>query len=367
MDRRQFFRTSSMAGLAAGVPMVEGARAEAASLETGFGLLGPPLPEMLVVDGVSPSELAESYVGMLETAGVTGWHKSMGGNQSFADAWSFLDAHADRIGVATTVRGIREAYRANTVALIFGWQDADSLGTVSGQKVTPLRAYYQMGLRIVNLVYNVMNQFAGGCLEPHMGLTRTGKRLVEEIGSLGIIVDVGGHTGEQSSLEAIEVARGLPVICSHTNMAGLIDNPRNISDRLAEAIAATGGVIGLTAINDFNARNRSDANVLVTPQVRISALLDQYDYLKSLVGAEHIGMGNDFTEGLEGRIDPTLPQFTREMASEQSPIFYVKGYEKITELPNLINGLRDRGWTEGEIKNVMGENWLRVYAKVWGS
>ena len=317
-----------------------------------------------IIDGVSPAPLDDRYVGMLKTAGVSGWHKSMGGIDSFAAAYNFLDGRKD-VAVATTAGEIRKARERGTVALLFGWQSADPLGTVSDRKDTPLRAYHQMGLRIVNLVYNVMNQFAGGNLEPDKGLTRTGRRLVEEIHRLGIVLDVGGHSGEQSSQDAIAASSGVPIICSHTNMAGLIDNPRNISDRLATAIAKTGGVIGLTAINDFNARRRQDAHVKTTPQVGLSALLDQYDYAKRLVGADHIGMGNDFTENPTGRIDPSLPQFPPEMASDQSPIGYVKGFERITELPNLVNGLRQRGWSAGDIDKAMGLNWLRVYEKVW--
>jgi membrane dipeptidase len=319
-----------------------------------------------IIDGVSPAPLTEAYLRMLKEAGLSGWHKSMSGVETFASAYNFLDGRTD-IAVATTAAEIRRARENGTIALVFGWQTADPLGTVSDQKETPLRAYYQLGLRIVNLVYNVMNQFAGGNLEPHMGLTRTGKRLVAEIHRLRMILDVGGHTGEQSSLDSIAISAGVPVICSHTNMAGLIDNPRNISDRLAEAIAGTGGVIGLTAVNDFNARRRQDAHIKTTPQAPLSALLDQYDYAKRLVGADHVGMGNDFTENPTAHIDPTLPQFPPEMASDQSPIVYVKGFERITELPNLVNGLAQRGWSSAEIDKVMGLNWLRVYERVWGS
>ena len=58
--------------------------------------------------------------------------------------------------------------------------------------------------------------------------------------------------------------------------------------------------------------------------------------------------------------------FGREMASEQTPINYVRGFEVITELPNLVDGLRARGWTQEEIDKVCGLNWMRVYRQVWG-
>lgn len=364
MKRRDFVRAAGMAGAAAGItPSVMLGSADSSALLAGAAAGHPGTP---IVDGVSPADLTDVYVDMLKQAHVSGWHTSVAGNQSFADAYNFLDKRKD-IFVATTAREIHKAHQDGTVALLFGWQTADALGDVSSRKETPLRAYYQMGLRIVNLVYNVMNQFAGGSLEPQIGLTRMGRRLIEEMHKLNMIVDVGGHSGEQSSLDAVAMSNGVPVICSHTNLRGLIDNPRNISDRLAVAIAGTGGVIGLTAINDFNARNRRDAHIKTTPQVGLSALLNQYDYAKKLVGVDHVGMGNDFVGDRTFRIDPTLPQFTPEMASDQSPILYVKGFERISELPNLVSGLKERGWTEPEIAKVMGGNWLRVYEKVFGA
>lgn len=74
------------------------------------------------------------------------------------------------------------------------------------------------------------------------------------------------------------------MICSHTNIRALADNPRNISDRLTEAIAGTGGVIGLTPISDLNVRTRNDVAVRRMPRVNLDTHLNQYDYLKRLVG-----------------------------------------------------------------------------------
>ncbi len=226
-----------------------------------------------------------------------------------------------------------------------------------------LRAWYQLGLRIVNLTYNTTNAFAGGCLEPHLGLTRAGQRLVEEIHRLDILLDVGGHCGKQASLEALAMSRGVPVICSHTNAAALCDNPRNTADEVLEGIARTGGVIGLTSINDFVARRRKDRDVPTTPQVGLPVLLEHFDYLKRLVGVDHIGLGPDFTEGGTATRDDVL--IGRELVSERQPMYYVKGFENIAEVGNVARGLAGRGWKQAEIDKVMGLNWLRVYRQVW--
>jgi membrane dipeptidase len=277
--------------------------------------------------------------------------------------------------VVQKAEDIDQSVATGKLGLIMGWQTASILGDRSGQEIfngiynpeelTGLRAWYQLGLRIINLTYNTTNAFAGGCLEPEIGLTLAGRRLVEEIHSLGILLDVGGHTGKQSSLDALAMSKGVPVICSHTNVAALCQNPRNTSDEVFEKIAATGGVIGISAINDFVARCGKDKNTPSVPQVDLPALLDHFDYLRKLVGVDHIGLGPDFTHGSEGGVDPDNVLFGREMASEQSPIVYVKGFEKITEIGNLEAGLAARGWTSAEIDQVFGLNWLRVYRQVW--
>jgi membrane dipeptidase len=224
-----------------------------------------------------------------------------------------------------------------------------------------------MGLRIVGIAYNVANVFGAGDLEPNIGLTRAGRRLVEEIHSLRIVLDVAGHTGEQTSLDALAMSSGVPVICTHTNVAAIADNPRCTSDRVMEAIAKTGGVIGVSAVNDFHVRGRKDANVPHSPRVDVEKYIDQFDYIRKLVGVDHIGLGPDFIDGMKLNFDAVNSTvIPREMVSE-GPWLYVQGFETISELPNVTRAFIKRGWSTAEIHKVLGENWLRVYEKVWGA
>ena len=154
-------------------------------------------------------------------------------------------------------------------------------------------------------------------------------------------------------------------------MAALNDNIRAISDRLAEAIAGTGGVIGLTALSDFHVRNAESykEHGRVSPQATLDMHLDQYDYLRDLVGINHVGLGPDFVWGNEppyhhvAEISLTFPP----EASSLGPIRMVKDFENISQLPNLIRGLEGRGWSQEELDKVLGGNWLRVYEQVWGA
>ena len=325
----------------------------------------------IVVEGLVAGYLRDSHLKGVKAGGVDVWVGGGPGDlATYAAALRFYDRHREEIVPARSVADIVQAKRAGKIANVFNWQSADALGSsfngTMGTTDTVLRAFYEIGLRIVGLCYNVTNPFGGGCLEPQVPLTRAGRRLVEEIHQLKIVLDVGGHTGERTSLDAIEMSRGVPVICTHTNVAAIADNPRCISDRLIEVIAKTGGVVGITAVNDFHVRKRSDASIPHSPRVTVDAHIDQFDHVKRLVGVDHVGLGPDFVDGMPlnyGIVNREV--ITRDMISD-GEWFYVKGFENIAELPNVVAGFRKRGWKQDEIDKVMGGNWLRVYKQVWG-
>jgi membrane dipeptidase len=319
----------------------------------------------LVVDGLNATQLDEERVRLLRQGGVNCAVKGVGGINGHARMLQFLDRHSNEVARATTVKEIREVVERGKIAIVFEWQSADPL-VAEPDPARALRAYQQLGLRIVGIAYNRVNVFGGGALESHIGLTRLGRKLVDAIHQNRIVLDVGGHTGEQTGFDAIEMTSGVPVICTHTNVRALNDNPRCMTDKLIEAIARTGGVIGITAFNDFMARTRKDAHIPRTPQVGIDKYLDQFDYVRKLVGVDHVAIGADNVEGLAGGIALDRDALPPEAYSEQ-PWFYVKGFESIAELPNVTKGLVDRGWPAADIQKVLGENWLRVYQKVWGA
>jgi len=328
----------------------------------------------LLIDQLDGSAMTDEYLDMLESVGVDIWQGH--GMSSVSNATfllKFLDKHSKRLVLVKSVGDIRQAHQDGKMGYLVGWQSAASLAAdTSAWGIPPiedLRTYWELGLRICGLIYNNTTVFGGGSLDPDIGLSRAGRRLVEEIHKQRIVLDVGGHTGDQTSYDAIAMSSGVPIICSHTNLRSLADNPRNLPDKMIEQIAATGGVVGLTAVNDFHARSRKDAHIPVTPQVGLDKHLDQYDYLKRLVGVDHIGLGGDFMYGRNDltQINPLVWPPDAYSVLPPKEMFMVKGYEKITELPNVTQGLMQRGWTDDEIRKVLGGNWMRVYEKVWGA
>ena len=326
----------------------------------------------LVVEGLIAGGPRLSHLELQKKGGVDCGVTGLPEDQlSFAKTLKFFDEHKKEYVVARSVAEIRKAKEDGKIAVVYGWQSAENLGAAFnsplGTPDTPLRAHYENGLRMLGIAYNVANFFGGGCLESQIGLTRAGRRLVEEIHNLRIVLDVGGHTGEQTTLDALALSKGVPVICTHSNVAAIADNPRCISDRVIEGIAKTGGIIGLTAVSDFHARSRKDAAVPHTNQVGVEAYLDQFDYVRKLVGADHVALGPDFVDGLPINYEAVNREIVpREMISD-GPWLYVKGFENISELPNVTRGLIQRGWSSGDIRKILGGNWLRVYEAVWGS
>ncbi len=377
--------------LSAGVSMAGIGAALSLSSRAAFGTPRGSGNSRLIVDGLDVSLLDDHFLELLREGGVHCVHQTVGGvagahasfgSLSFGSFYEFLDAHADRITVATNTREIRQAKLDGKIAFLLGWQDSNLLDAPlrESQVLTTipeaLRGYSQLGLRIVGICYQNSNLFGGGCLESREPLTHAGRRLVEEIHAHRLLLDVGGHTGEQTSLDAIAISKGVPIVSTHTCMAAINPNIRCISDRLAEAIAKTGGVIGVNALSDFHNRTEQSARIAGdhSPQVTLDKHLDQYDYLKRLVGVDHIGLGPDFTAGIsfavEGKreADESLNwPYGSSTVSPRGTLPYVKGYENISQLPNVITGLASRGWTEAELDKVLGGNWLRVYEEVWGA
>src|SRR5262245_54943501 len=358
---RRAFLTSSAAAAAVGLTTVRVTR--------GSEAVATAKPGRLVVDGLDASAVSAAFLELMRKGGVHCRHVTMTDHQSFFDVYGFVDEHSDDVVIARTVGDIRQAQVAGKLSFVLGAQAAggyssNNLGQVMWSAPLgnmdllgrALRDQRGMGLRTQGICYNSANAFGSVCRNHAVPLTRTGRRLVEEVHKHKIVLDVGGPTGEQTSLDAIAMSSGVPVVCTHTNMAKLNNNARCISDRLAEAIAATGGLIGVTAISDFHVRNPQSANRdgKRSPRATLNAHLDQYDYLKKLVGVDHIALGPDFIwqRGDQYETHPEVHDLFPPDTISEGLLDTVDGFANIGELPNLIRGLQSRGWTAAEIDKV---------------
>ena len=218
--------------------------------------------------------------------------------------------------------------------------------------------YYDLGVRRALLAHNHRNALADGCKEPdNAGLSLFGRRIVREMGRVGMVLDCT-HMGERSSLEAMEVT-GKPSVFSHSNAAAVFLHPRNISDQLIKACAATGGVIGLTGWGPI-VNERNDPS----PE----AIAKHVYYVSDLVGPQHVGLGLDYVY---------VPELTtkrvKENAQLYAPLGSLEQYNYHHEVmrfapPTTFSPLADRlleKMSEQEVRGILGENWLRVAAANW--
>jgi membrane dipeptidase len=166
-----------------------------------------------------------------------------------------------------------------------------------------------------------------------------------------MVVDVA-HVGRQSVLEAVETSED-PVIASHSNPRALVDAFQNKTDEEIKAMAENGGVIGVTAFPRLLGKDPD--------KISLDNLLDCIDYVVELVGANHVGIGLDFAEGWA-----EYPPSRMSLMKIDGRIYiYPREIDTVTKFPNITEGLIGRGYSDAETKKILGENFLRVFKKVF--
>jgi membrane dipeptidase len=218
---------------------------------------------------------------------------------------------------------------------------------------------YDGGLRILQLAYNVQDAIAVGCTESSAGgVSRLGASLIARLNDLGVLVDVS-HCNHQSVMDACRLSER-PVIVSHTGAAGAYPHDRGISDEAAEAVVATGGFIGVVTVPYF----------LGTGATTMDTMLDHIDHFARLVGPEHLAIATDWPMAgpkwmLEKRRALSLANGFRPEHGN-NPTQNLIGFDDYRDFPNITRGLVARGYTDEQIRGILGENFLRVFASVCG-
>ncbi len=197
-----------------------------------------------------------------------------------------------------------------------------------------LRMLYRLGVRCLGLTWNQRNALADGVgeLRTGGGLTRLGAAAVSEMNRLGMVVDVS-HLNEAGFWDVLNLTKA-PLLASHTNARALCDHPRNLWDEQIISLARGGGVIGITFAPNFLRSER---------RAGLEDVLDHIDHVANLVGTQSIGLGSDF-DGIG-----------------MTPV----GLEDATRLPDLTDGLVRRGYTDEQIRGILGGNHMRLLETVW--
>ncbi|MZQ98250.1 MAG: membrane dipeptidase [Acidaminobacter sp.] len=215
-----------------------------------------------------------------------------------------------------------------------------------GSDLGGLEALYDLGIRHMSLTWNEANPLATGVKQaPDRGLTALGFEAVRQIEALGILLDVS-HLNEKSFWEVMS-ATSKPLIASHSNARALCDAARNLTDEQIRAIASTGGIIGINSYRDF---------IDLDPAKQtIERFVDHIDYIVSLVGVQHVGLGYDFCDYIEENlIQGSMLDASRSTAPD------TLGLETAEKASEVLKHLRERGYKESDIENIAGANFVRL-------
>jgi len=344
--------------------------------------------EGIVVDGLAavyPKDFDEDYFNNVKKAGVAAIHVTIPDVECFSMSqavhelavWfrKLRDLEPGKMKLVTAVKEIRKAKDEGAVAVILGSQAAGFLGL----DLRNLDFFMKLGMRTMQPTYQQRNQFGSGCGEKNdTGLSNLGIQWVEEMNNVGMVISLS-HAGYKTSIEVMEVSKD-PVIFDHSNPKNLCNHIRNITDDQIKMCAEKGGVIGLCPLSMFVSTEKRPTELGVDDYV------NHIEYVVNLVGADHVGIGLDHSENdfetpekilEERRMFPGLTsKFIQEIEDEYlksgrdklySYELYTPWLKSVSEMHIITRAMLDRGFSNQDVRKILGENFLRVFERVWGS
>jgi membrane dipeptidase len=234
----------------------------------------------------------------------------------------------DIMEIATNYSDITRILNENKIVSMISVEGLSPIG----KNIDFIDELYDFGVRSISLTWNEENEFATGAKGNYnRGLTSLGKDAVKKIEDLGIILDVS-HANDKTFWDIVDVATK-PIVATHSNARALCSAPRNLTDDQIKAIAQSGGLIGINGYRHFihNDSNKQDLHHLV----------DHIDYIANLVGVDHIAFGFDYSDYF-GEDEVTL------------------GLEDVSKSMNILNMLRQRGYSEENINKISHENFFKL-------
>jgi len=320
----------------------------------------------ILVDGSSVVEQEDAHFERARAGGVTATNHTVTHPPSdfetamldMALCRRWIAEHQDDGLLALSVSDIREAKGSGREAIIFGPQNTEFIGT----DLHRFEAAFEMGVRVLQLTYQRQNWVGAGCGERRdAGLSTFGRSLVQAMDQLGVVVDLS-HCGAETSAEAIRESRN-PVIFSHAHPATVTPHVRAKSDDLLRALAADGGVVGITALSAFLEERDHPGR-----RPGLEAFVRHMSYLIDLIGVDHVGIGLDFDE-------TNTPEKFAAARRDHPELDTGFGWDdkRIHDLThageetNVTRALVSMGLSDTDILKILGGNFLRVFEQVWAA
>ena len=264
----------------------------------------------------------------------------------------------DRVAIVESAADLDSSEHDGKVRILMGFQGAEPIG----HNFHMLTVFHKLGVRIIQLTYNEANALGSGCLEPNdTGLTHLGVQCVRDMNRLGMLVDLT-HVGEKTSLDAIAVS-DVPVVFTHSSVRALRDNPRNLTDRQLDAVAESGGVVGLATFADF-------VGDTTKGQPTMEQFIDHIAYAVDRIGIDHVGIGTDIMEtaGPAGIWwnNNTRRRYPEICGAMDEHMHGISDFDLWDDFPNATQALRSRGFSDDDVRKIVGGNFLRVLKQVLG-
>ena len=268
----------------------------------------------------------------------------------------------DALSLIRTAADIRAAHEAGKAGIIVGFQNTEMFG----KDASRVRLFSDLGVRVVQLTYNLRTTTGDGALAPeNAGLTDFGRELVAALNEKKLLVDLS-HGGEKTTMEAI-AASSAPVAITHTGCAALAPHPRNRGDVELKALADKGGVAGVYFMP------------FLTPgrQHMAADIVAHIEHAVNVMGEDHVGLGTDGGVTAIDDMDAFLKEFRRSNEERRKAGIAAPNEDDniITTPPDLMGPtqfeqlagmLSARGFKEARIEKILGGNFLRSFEEVWG-
>lgn len=307
--------------------------------------------------------LAAKDAADFRACGISAIHHAvgLGGPDAYEQALQFFAAWSNFVArnshVLTGVGNFSDILRAKQdgkVGVIMGLQNADHF-----RRPDDVQGFYDLGQRCAQLTYNSQNRLGSGSTERvDGGISDFGAAIIAAMNKAGMLVDVS-HSGDRTTLDAIALSKK-PIAITHSNCRALVDHPRVKTDEAIRALAANGGVMGITGVRMF---------VKKTDPTTIADIVDHIDHVVKVAGIDHVGIGTD--SDLNG-YDDTSPAMNKMLrgAYKDSYAFRdkidVDGFDHPMKMYDLTEELIRRRYSDANIRAVLGGNFQRLLTATWG-
>ena len=313
------------------------------------------------LDGLTAADHDEFKASEIDVCHIAVGIGGRSSEEAYANALRFVGGYnamiANRPNILTRIdsaEDLAQAHGSGQVGVLIGIQNSSHF-----RMPDDVNAFHALGQRVSQLTYNSRNLIGNGSTERiDGGISDFGVSIVERMNEVGMAVDVS-HCGDQTTLDAFEVS-SRPVLITHSNARALCpEHPRCKTDAAIEAMAKSGGVMGITGVRMF---------VKNDEPTTIEDYLNHFDHVRDLVGIEHLGVGSDID--LHGYDDMPEEQNQRLRAGYKGSYGFrekidIEGIDHPKRTFDLAEGLIRRGYTNEHIKLVLGENFRRVLSDIW--